>query len=204
MAVARGIGAEGLIAAAETLGRPSEEFGNDERVETLWVMKAIEHAEVYFNLLCSIKPSELSRLSPDDDKIHDRFKSEFPNIDVKVIKESLLKSQENKEKWRSFCKEFEYIEDYNFGTLIRLDSELDYSEENSIITTKIQFFAIEISRNRLGYNDVIRSKYKPQPRKGRPKDTDSVTDGGPSGRNLTKEVENELQEILAGKHELLK
>lgn len=38
------------MAAAGTLARPSEEFGNDSRVETLWAMKAMEHAEVYFNV----------------------------------------------------------------------------------------------------------------------------------------------------------
>jgi hypothetical protein len=32
------------------LGSTSEEYGNDSRVETLWAMKAIEHAEVYFNV----------------------------------------------------------------------------------------------------------------------------------------------------------
>ena len=51
---AKGVGAEGLIAAAGTLAKPSEEFGNDERVEALWAMKAYEHAEVYFNILCSV------------------------------------------------------------------------------------------------------------------------------------------------------
>ena len=43
-------GAEGLMAAAGTLGRPADEFGNDSRVEALWAMKAMEQAEVYFNV----------------------------------------------------------------------------------------------------------------------------------------------------------
>ncbi len=42
--------ASGLLSAAETLSKPSEEFGNDSRVEALWAMKAMEHAEVYFNV----------------------------------------------------------------------------------------------------------------------------------------------------------
>ena len=47
-------GAEGLMAAASTLAMPGEEFGNDERVEALWAIKAMEHAEVYFNVsLCT-------------------------------------------------------------------------------------------------------------------------------------------------------
>ena len=51
-------GAEGLLAAASTLGRPLEEFGNDERVEALWAIKAMEHAEVYFNVSFSQKQVE--------------------------------------------------------------------------------------------------------------------------------------------------
>ena len=39
-------GAEGLMAAAGTLGRPADEYGNDSRVETLWAMKAMEQAKI--------------------------------------------------------------------------------------------------------------------------------------------------------------
>lgn len=53
------------------------------------------------------------------------------------------------------------MEDFSFGTLIRIDSDGEYSEENSMLTTRIQFFAIELARNREGYNDGIRTKYKP-------------------------------------------
>lgn len=43
------------MAAAGTLGQPAEEFGNDSRVETLWAMKAMEQAEVYFNVSCYLE-----------------------------------------------------------------------------------------------------------------------------------------------------
>lgn len=53
-------GASGLLAAADALGSTSDEYGNDSRVEMLWAMKAMEHAEVYFNVriikLFYIKP----------------------------------------------------------------------------------------------------------------------------------------------------
>ena len=58
-----GVGAEGLLAAQSALSAPSEHFGNDGRVEELWAMKAMEHAEVYFNLLCSVEPSRLKLTS---------------------------------------------------------------------------------------------------------------------------------------------
>lgn len=28
----------------------AEDYGNDERIEALWAIKAMEHAEVYFNV----------------------------------------------------------------------------------------------------------------------------------------------------------
>lgn len=79
------------------------------------------------------------------------------------INEDELKSSEGKMKWRPFCEQFKgVVEDYSFGTLLRADCEGDYSEENSILTTRIQFYAIELARNREGYNDGIRKKYKPK------------------------------------------
>ncbi|RXG61904.1 Protein PBDC1 [Armadillidium vulgare] len=69
------------------------------------------------------------------------------------------------DKWRPFCSKFEKeIEDFSFATLVRLNCEEDYTEENTILVTRIQFFCIEISRNREGLNDNIRNKFKPKPR----------------------------------------
>lgn len=67
------------------------------------------------------------------------------------------------QKWRPFCEKFkDVVEDYSFGTLLRLDHTGEYSEHNSILVTRIQFYAIELSRNREGLNDCIRSKFKPR------------------------------------------
>jgi len=38
------------LAAAGALSGDTEDYGNDSRVEALWAMKAINHAEVYFNV----------------------------------------------------------------------------------------------------------------------------------------------------------
>ncbi|NXS23012.1 PBDC1 protein, partial [Mystacornis crossleyi] len=60
------------------------------------------------------------------------------------------------QKWRPFCLRFEgVVEDFNYGTLLRLDSRREYTEENTIFATRIQFFAIEIARNREGWNDEV-------------------------------------------------
>lgn len=61
------------------------------------------------------------------------------------------------------------VNDFNFGTLIRTDAGGDYTESNTLFTTRIQFYAIEIARNRLGLNERAHeeSKKEQQERKGR-------------------------------------
>lgn len=36
------------------------------------------------------------------------------------------------------------LTDYNFGTLVRKDADRGYAEDNSILVTRVQFFAIEV------------------------------------------------------------
>jgi len=103
------------------------------------------------------------RLTPHDEQICRAFRDTFPDMKVDKIDEDELKSPESKTKWRSFCEQFKgIVEDYSFGTLLRAICTEDYSEENSILTSRIQFYAIELARNREGLNDSIREKYKPR------------------------------------------
>ena len=79
------------------------------------------------------------------------------------MNEDELKSEEGKQMLRLFCEQFkDIVEDYSFGTLIRGDCSGDYLPENSILTSIIQFYAIELARNREGFNDQIRQKFKPK------------------------------------------
>ncbi|TNN44940.1 Protein PBDC1 [Liparis tanakae] len=80
----------------------------------------------------------------------------FKDLDVKRLTPEDLKSEGAKEVWRPFCNRFEgLVEDFNYGTLLRLDAERDYSEENSIFATRVQFFAVEVARNREGSNNTV-------------------------------------------------
>ena len=92
-----------------------EIYGNDERIEALWAIKAMEHAEVYFNILCSVDPKEIKRLSQNDDEIYEKFRKDFPDLNVANLEEMKdLKSTEMKAKWREFCNEFKHVEDFSF------------------------------------------------------------------------------------------
>ncbi|TDL27962.1 DUF757-domain-containing protein [Rickenella mellea] len=128
-------------------------------IEKQFAVKAVEHAQVYWNLLEKVPPKEL-RLTKLDDEIFDDLSKSFPEIMQepyeKLIKldEDWMKSPDGKERWRKFIEAYEKkVKDYNFGSLIRTDAKEEYGEINTIFVTRMQFYAIEIARNRLGLND---------------------------------------------------
>ncbi|XP_055610042.1 protein PBDC1 [Uranotaenia lowii] len=143
----------------DVLNRPAEEFVNDGMVEELWAMKAVDHAEVHFNLLCSVDPRQL-RLTPYDDEIYEEFRRQFPTMNVASINENELKSSEEKERWRAYMEKFNRLEDYSYGTLMRAKATEEFRPDNAILVVRIQFWAIEIARNREGLNDGIRKKFR--------------------------------------------
>ncbi|EFP93106.1 hypothetical protein PGTUg99_017975 [Puccinia graminis f. sp. tritici] len=129
-------------------------------IEKQFAVRCIEQAETYWNLLGAIPPSKM-KLTKHDDEILKEFQAAFPamaaNKDgaLQRIDEGSLKSAEGKEAWRKYIKLFEStVSDYNFGTLIRTNAAEDYTEKNTMFITRIQFYAIEICRNRLGLNDL--------------------------------------------------
>ncbi|KAK0168735.1 hypothetical protein PV327_002506 [Microctonus hyperodae] len=162
MAQIGNVSADQLLAGTSLLSRPAEEFENDAMIETMWAMKAFEHAEIYFNILCSVDP-KLLKLTPHDEQIYKTFREVFPDLRVDIINEDEMKSPEGKNKWRPFCEQFkDIVEDYSKGTLLRTDCTGEYCEKNTILTPRIQFYAVELARNREGFNDCIRDKFKPK------------------------------------------
>ncbi|OCH94652.1 DUF757-domain-containing protein [Obba rivulosa] len=128
-------------------------------IEKQFAVKAVEHAQTYWNLLEKVNPRDL-RLTKIDDEIFEHTMLDFPELaqepydKLTVLDEEWMKSPEGKERWRKFIQAYEKkIKDYNFGSLIRTDSRDEYGERNTIFVTRIQFYAFEIARNRLGLND---------------------------------------------------
>lgn len=144
----------------DVFSRPADEFVNDPALEGLWAIKAVDHMKIHFNLIRSIDPAIL-KLTPKDDVIYTQFREQFPKLDVQKLSVDAIKSAEAKEEWRKFCNQFEnQVEDYNYATLLRLDSQEDYNEGNTIVVPRIQFLAVEVARNREGFNSSIREKFK--------------------------------------------
>ncbi|KAM7154035.1 protein PBDC1 isoform 2-T2 [Macrochelys suwanniensis] len=131
------LGAGEAVAAAHALSLPAEAYGND--------------------LISSVDPKFL-KLTKVDDQIYAEFRKSFGDLKIDVLDPEELKSEPAKAKWRPFCMQFDgVVEDFNYGTLLRLDCTKDYTEENTIFVTRIQFFAIETARNREGCNNVVYS-----------------------------------------------
>lgn len=75
-------------------------------------------------------------------------------MNIAELDEEDLKSPKAKEMWRPFINGYEKrVQDFNFGTLLRLKAAGDYDPDNTTFATRLQFFAIEIARNREGLND---------------------------------------------------
>ena len=128
------------------------QYGNEDGIELAWAEKAFAHTRIYFKLICSINCTKL-RLTKFDDELYHQFLVSFPRVKIDVINENKLKSEVVKRRWRGYCQLFEYhVEDYNFGTLLRLDCREGYSESNTTLVPRVQFLAIEVARNRQGLN----------------------------------------------------
>ncbi|KAF7343354.1 DUF757-domain-containing protein [Mycena venus] len=140
-------------------------------IEKQFAVKAVEQAQTYWNLIEKVPPKEL-RLTKIDDEIYEDTLKTFPELAendyAKLVKldEEGMKNPEGKERWRAFIESpsvpfpvllrlyKKKVKDYNFGSLIRTDARQEYGENNTIFVTRIQFYAIEIARNRLGLNDA--------------------------------------------------
>merc|ERR1711962_1436806 len=140
-----GLGASGSLAAGSALQAPASAFGNDVSLEFVWAEKASRYAEVHMKLMKFVDPSTV-KLTRFDEYIHRLYLRDF-------------KSEHAKSIWRPFCEHFKNVlEEYNFGTLLRKNCKEDYSEDNCFLVTRIQFFAIEIARNKKGLNKFYLEK----------------------------------------------
>ncbi|KAF2741484.1 DUF757-domain-containing protein [Polyplosphaeria fusca] len=141
----------------------AEDTENNPDIERQFAVKVVQHMETYWRLLEGIPASRL-KLTKLDDDIYEHFKKEFPDFDASAtINEDDMKSPAGKEKWRNFINTYENkIDDYNFGCMVRSDPKQEYSQEGTILCVRMQFYAIEIARNKQGLNDWIYQKKHPE------------------------------------------
>lgn len=138
----------------------AEKAENLEDIEKQFSVKAVQQLLVYWKLLRSVKGSKL-RLTKYDNDIYEDFIKTFPEYSTKEalaqdLVEDDLKSAKNKARWRDFTKRWEdKIDDYNFGTMLRVNAAKEYEEDSTIFSFRLQFYCFEIARNKNGLNDWV-------------------------------------------------
>ena len=148
----------GGISATDLAQADPNQLGNDPKMEMVWAEKAHKHAETYIKLLKVYKNKKKFKLTGIDDDIYKNFRDTFPNLDIKKINEKKMKSMVNVKKWRPLLMQYEKnskVNDYNMGTLLRIDSSKGLEPDNITIVSRICFLCIEIARNREGCNDSL-------------------------------------------------
>ncbi|XP_064383776.1 protein PBDC1-like [Halichondria panicea] len=153
------LGVEGVQPVGGMLsGAKAEDFENNPVLEQMWAMQAFKYAETHFTLIQSRDAKEF-QLTRVDDELYEAVRERFKELKVDVIDVESIKSPAGKEVWRQFCNDFrEKVHDFNFATLLRIDSSKEYDEANTVIVPRAQFLAIEVVRNRQGLNSMHSKK----------------------------------------------
>ncbi|RKO99203.1 hypothetical protein CXG81DRAFT_28026 [Caulochytrium protostelioides] len=141
-------------------GIDGETAENHPDIEKQWAVVAFHHAETYGNLIKNFNPQKL-RLTKEEDTLYAAFRASFPKLNVQVLNEYTdFKCDEAKAAWRAWIKPFETtVPDFNFATMLRIRANEDYSGDNAFLVTRVQFYAIEIARNREGANQPMWKDY---------------------------------------------
>ncbi|RKF73767.1 Protein PBDC1-like protein [Golovinomyces cichoracearum] len=139
----------------------ADQADNLEDIEKQFAVKAVQHMATYWSLLEKVPGSSL-KLTKMDDAIYEHFKRDFPEFDpAATIDENEMKSKKGKEMWRKFMMHYEKkIDDYSFGTILRSNPTWEYGNEETIFVPRMQFYAIEIARNKNGLNDWVHEQYQ--------------------------------------------
>ncbi|KAF1990542.1 DUF757-domain-containing protein [Aulographum hederae CBS 113979] len=144
----------------------AEEADNFEDIEKQFAVKAVQQMLTYWAILEKVRGSTI-RLTKLDDEIYEHFKKEFPDFDpAATIDEDEMKSKAGKERWRDFLETYkDKVNDYNYGTMLRASPKFEYGEKETIFAVRMQFYAVEIARNKAGLNDWIYEAKHPEAEK---------------------------------------
>ena len=121
--------------------KQDKRVANDPHLEEQWAENAVKYSEKLEELILAAEPAQLPsfRFTPNDDKLYNRFLREFSGLRVDVLDVNELKSQREKLRWYNFLQQNKHLspEDYNMGTLIRIDSQQKFGPQNSTIVPRL-------------------------------------------------------------------
>eukprot|EP00033_Pygsuia_biforma_P002829 GCRY01003123.1.p1 GENE.GCRY01003123.1~~GCRY01003123.1.p1 ORF type:complete len:150 (-),score=33.31 GCRY01003123.1:79-528(-) len=134
--------------------KQAKNYVNDAEVEERWAFTAFTYAETHEKMLENTPNAKELKLTPIDEDMYSAFRKNFPNMDIGIVNEDEMKNEEGKKLWRPLIMSFEKkVKDYNMGTLMRLNVKEGYTQENSCIVPRAQFYCIEVARNKEGLNN---------------------------------------------------
>lgn len=92
--------------------------------------------------------------------LYKRFRANFPILDCSVVTESALKNEQAKEIWRGWMIASQGIVlDHDMMSLVRVNCEFPYEQWNTIMVSRMQFYCIELARNKEGLNEKVRTDH---------------------------------------------
>ncbi|KAL7753717.1 polysaccharide biosynthesis domain containing protein 1 [Sorochytrium milnesiophthora] len=160
-----------------------------------WAAAAIKHAETYSAIVRmatekarspqSASPKKKQQqqqqqqkssvpalsLTREDESLYKDLQEQFPDMETRVLDRQWLQQDDIKTQWSVFTQAYkDRIPQHAMPTLVRIDADKGYSEDNTIVVSRTQFYAIEIARNRRGQNaayaeELIREHKEEQAKK---------------------------------------
>ncbi|KAF8688542.1 hypothetical protein RHS03_09551, partial [Rhizoctonia solani] len=130
----------------------AEKAENLEEIEKQFAVKAVGHAQTYWQLLEAVPPVAL-KLTKMDDEIYNDFIEQFPEYKqdpskIEIIDEDELKSKDNKPRWHKFMTAYDKkIQDYTFGSLLRRNAKDDYTEQNTMFVPRMQLVVTQFKES---------------------------------------------------------
>jgi hypothetical protein len=136
------------------------EIANDGSMEFAGIMNSIAYMEAHWKkLIAAVDPCTMgiSGSESADEILYTRFRAQFPMLDVNMVNNETLKNSYAKEQWRKFMEASEgLVLDFNMITLVRVNAEFGYEQWNTIMVPRMQFYCIEVARNKEGVNEKVR------------------------------------------------
>ncbi|ORZ35262.1 hypothetical protein BCR44DRAFT_116603, partial [Catenaria anguillulae PL171] len=127
-----------------------------------WAKRVIKLAERYTNRIGNTGPEGM-RLTRVDDELYTRFRGDFPTFNVKIISQDELTGAGFAEKWQTLHADFaDKLPAVYAHHLMRRVATREYADDNTMMVTAAQFYAIEIARNREGANQGFYDALKDQ------------------------------------------
>ncbi|KAJ3372827.1 polysaccharide biosynthesis domain containing protein 1 [Allomyces arbusculus] len=120
-----------------------------------WAQRAIAFASTHSKRLA--KYGCKTHLTKIDQELAKAVRATFPTLDLLMLDVAQFTDEEVKRKWAALAQRYaaSLPNDWRELTLLRIRAAQDYTDTNSFVVTRGQFYAIEAARNVEGVNEAF-------------------------------------------------